>query len=450
MSTRARLHGRALLLTYALFAPLVSAAPADYPAPRFPQWLVKPSDADLLSAARVAVRQTFGRSPLGNVKRGETVHVLISADQNMRVFDAVRRAWAERGVAATAVPGWEWSGMTRADYEARAKRNQIGGDEGWKEFGVFEPAFIRFLPADARAAFRDPMTTTAMLGGISYPTDLDNSPIKKFLDRRPDVQNFYAFAGGGPFVRRAAGEQHGRKFRGNWIYLTPSDLESHAPAFPADLWRMIDEHVVRPIPNVAEGTFVDPQGTRLHWYLTSDQSRLWDLQSGLKAYIPGHLNIYPSGTGATWTEGVVVAESNHAAYFPQMTVRLTQHGRIDRIEGGGRAGDLFRALVSHPAMKDAAFPSAPEIGYWYLAQDGIGTNPKVVRNYQMLTMGTIEMPNLTERDRAGVQHFAFSSPVGPNPEPDPTSSPEDVRYARDRNLPLSHVGHMHEIGRAHV
>ena len=50
MSTRARLHGLALLLTYALFAPLVSAAPADYPAPRFPQWLVKPSDADLLSA----------------------------------------------------------------------------------------------------------------------------------------------------------------------------------------------------------------------------------------------------------------------------------------------------------------------------------------------------------------------------------------------------------------
>src|ERR671915_576857 len=56
-----------------------SAVSGPYPQPRFPSFLVNPSDEQLLGAARAAVRQTSGRSPLGNIRSGETVHVFLTA-----------------------------------------------------------------------------------------------------------------------------------------------------------------------------------------------------------------------------------------------------------------------------------------------------------------------------------------------------------------------------------
>jgi len=119
-------------------------------------------------------------------------------------------------------------------------------------------------------------------------------------------------------------------------------------------------------------------------------------------------------------------------------VRLNEHGRVMTVEGGGKFGDLFRLILNEPRFKNAKFPTASEPGYWYLTQDGFATNPKFVRNLEMLTKGTQEFANLPERQRAGVQHFSFSQPAGMfNPDP------KDVEYAKKIDVPLEHTAHMH-------
>ncbi|MQA92641.1 MAG: hypothetical protein GEU90_20870, partial [Gemmatimonas sp.] len=135
---------------------LVSAqAPAGdgYPKPAYPRYLVKPTKDQLLEAARIAVRQVYGRAPLGKLQRGQTVHVFHQWAQNPDVWEAVKEAWAERGVTAVAIPPWTLTGLTEAEYKEWGKTDLIYGHQGWKEIGVFEPAYMPFLPEDLKKEF---------------------------------------------------------------------------------------------------------------------------------------------------------------------------------------------------------------------------------------------------------------------------------------------------------
>jgi hypothetical protein len=141
---------------------------------------------------------------------------------------------------------------------------------------------------------------------------------------------------------------------------------------------------------------------------------------------------------STLREGaVLVAHANHTGVYPTMTVRLDHHGGIQSIEGGARTGELFQMLINHPAFKEARFPKAPVSGYWFFRQDGYATNPKFIRSLPSLVEGESMMANLSERNRAGVQHLAFSYD---------SRAPEDLAYAKERGIPLGegqHTAHMH-------
>lgn len=106
-----------------------------------------------------------------------------------------------------------------------------------------------------------------------------------------------------------------------------------------------------------------------------------------------------------------------------------------------------RRALSNPCgqsgIKDAKFPKAPEPGYWFFRQDGFATNPKYVRSYRALIEGETYLPNASERNRAGVQHLAFSYDTYGGFGAD---APEDLAYAKQRGIPLGegqHTAHMH-------
>jgi hypothetical protein len=355
------------------------------------------------------------------MQSGQRVHVLIEWGQDMEVWEAVKQAWAERGVQAETFEYWEVMGISKEEFEMSAEANAVYGNDGWKELGVFEPQYKAFFPEDIRESFGG-----AASSRVIRPLMAD------FLDRHPDIQFLYIFGGGG-----GSGVQdvprHAEKYQGNWALRTKSDLLAKSAEFPPDVWNLVAEKIIRPIPFVSEGTIEDPEGTNLHWDVTPDQARHWSRSTGST----NHVYIYPSPIHSTFRPGGVIrAHGNHTGIFPTMSVYLNEHGSVERVEKGGKTGDLFRMLVNHPVLREANFPKAPGPGYWFLRQDGLATNPKFPRNMELLTQGAQALANGPERNRAGIQHLAFSYS---------SNDPADLAYASEKGIPLgiAHTAHMH-------
>ena len=189
----------------------------NYPAPRYPRYLVNLDMDNLLKAARFAVRQPVGRSPLGKMESGQEVYVVLEWGQDMQVWEAIKTAWAERGVTAHALGIWEIVGITKEEYDRRVSQSAAHGNEAWKELGNFRYfEYKPFFPEDIRREFGEPITQAHVRA--TYAT--------AYFDRNPQIEYFYAGSGGG--WSGNIGPRHADKYMGNFIYVHPVDLFSKA------------------------------------------------------------------------------------------------------------------------------------------------------------------------------------------------------------------------------
>jgi hypothetical protein len=427
-----------------------------YPAPRYLQTLVHPSPDELLNAARIVVRQPYGMPALGKAQRGWTVHVFLPLGQDMTTFNVIKQAWAERRVTAIPVQPWEMTGDTQqafADKVAEAKV-MLHGNEGFKETAQFDPSYTKYLPPNALKDTGHP------LYGINFAAF---PAISKYLDEHPEVQHLFFMDGGGVSFFCQIIPKHCAKDVGNWVYLNTIDITNHGLEYPGDLWNLVEEVIARPAASVSEGTITDPQGTNVQWTMMPDQARRWATYVKTP-WTNNHLFVYPNATEATTMQGVVAGTGNHVGFMPLMKVYLDMHGRPIKIVGGGQHGDLFRYLVESPKLNNlgdgspVCLPTFPECGYWFLGSDGLGTNPKKVRNYETLVNGTTDLPNVWERERGGILHMSFS---GVNQFPVTrenvekavathgtvsqfNADPTPFAYAYAHNIPIGHTAHLHQ------
>lgn len=419
--------------------------PGQYMAPRMVASVADPTDEQLLVAARLAAKSEYGMTPLGKIERGQIVHVILPYEQDKRVFNALKSAMEERGVTLTPVSMSEVLGLTPEQFAARAKANLVHGYEGWKEVGIFEPAYIPFLPEKVQKEFGEPLTM--FYRANYYPA---------FFDKHPEIHNVLIDpAGAGVFFSKNAGKKHAGKFRGNWPYVTTTDLMVNPGEFPADVWAMVEEKIAKPARFVSEGTIDDPQGTHVRWRMSREQAARWAQYVNI---VNNHLFVYPKTAETTELSGVIAGTANHSGFFPHMAVHLSERGRVVKVEGGGRYGELFRDLINQPKLANTQVPTAPEKGYWYFTADGLGTNPKYVRNMQMLEDGSSDYANLPERQRAGVMHLSFSSWAASIDAPQEevekalktgerigpyAIDPRDLDYMHKNDLPVRHNVHFH-------
>ncbi len=414
--------------------PSLDAAGA-YPAPRFPKYLRTVTTIDpLMPSARLAARQIAGRTPLGLLKSGERLLLVVPDHQDPLVLQAVVKAMEERGVKMVVFHAWDMEGLT----EPQGKQNltalkpflTFGGD-GWRE--VASDRIARFVPAalyqeanPAKPPF--PPKHDALTGAVAY------------ANAHPEIDRIMQGSGGRPRTARAFGK-NAPKFVGSWTYEKQSDLLSKVPEFPGDVWKLVEEKVLDAVPFMESVHMFDAEGTDVRWSVTEE-----DAQKHAKAaYLQGHIFLYPlqGSRGLLQAEfdkqvfpdssGVLAGCANHTAYYPCVKTYI-EHGMITRIEGGGRMGDLARIVLNAPELKSAQYPDAPRPGYWYWFEAAVGTNPKYFRPLDVLVKGGPGRINTFERNRSGVFHFGMGLE---------TLDKEARKFCDEKNLPCDHAWHIH-------
>lgn len=441
------------------------------PEPAFPSYLKVPrSVEELMPAARAAVTQTGGRVPLGLVRRGEVVAIFVPWDAHPMVQEAVRRAFAERGVEARILYENELAGVRKEDLEAiRKVQEAFRAGDGHREFARW---FFDSIPDEERAKEwlrkRDPELFAATWPELSWPSarlreldekypDLVTEAVIRYLDRHPEVNRVFWRQGGRPQTARML-RHHGRKFVGNYTYVDLWDILSQVPAFPADLWRLIEQKTIEPLAQVDRVEMTDPEGSALWFNLTPEEARAWSRG----VYLQGHLFMFPNQATGRWpysmvnypelipeyippvqveATGVIAGTNNHTATFPRIELHV-RGGKLYEVRGGGLYGEIWRHVLHYPGTRTLTWPFFRKAGYWWLFEGGTGTNPKYFKHPDELLFGR----NSSERNVGGVIHWSFGAELEAGPERiGHEFSPRTVEFAQRYNVPLRHCCHVHNL-----
>ena len=454
---------------------LVGPGPAHpFPAPAFPSYLKKPDSIEaLMPQARAAVRQTGGRTGLGLVDPGKTLLIVVGelrdTRPDMMVQEAMKRALEERGVKAIVLTIWEVLGLTEQEYtELRGGVRTYSILDGQRELEYFFTVTgIMPSPQKGRdwvraqdvalydATWPQQKFANDKLADIARDyIDLDLQGLIAWLDKHPEVDWVVWRSGGRGNTRKMLGP-HGKKFLANYTYLNLYDLMSQVPAFPSDVWRLVETKTMEPLAFVDRVEVTDPEGTAFGYDADEVSAKNW----AAGVYQQGHLFMFPAqatgrfpysvveypSMGTTYlpptqpeVSGLIAATTSHAASFPRIEIKVTK-GLISEIKGGGLYGEGMRLLQNYPGTQELTWPFEQKKGYWWLYEAGTGTNPKYFKHPAEVLEGN----NLSERNVAGVIHWAFGTEVAMGPDKVNEWAPETEEFAMKNQVPRGHSMHQH-------
>lgn len=455
---------------------LIGPGPSSaYPAPRFPGYLKTPESVhELMPQARHAVQQKGGRTPLGLAEAGDIVLIPIPHTADPMVQEAIRRAFSERHVEARLLYEHELAGIDRKDLEAiDSIQNVFHAGDGQQELNYLRTTG-RIADWDAAVAWtreQDPVLANATWPEFEYPTSelehlaknyrsLVEAAVIAYLDDHPEVTAIFWRTGGRPFVMQAL-KHHAGKFVGNYTYLNNFDIMSKVPAYPSDVWRMIEGKMIEPMAYSDRAEVSDPEGTALYFELTPEQARIWSQGS----YLQGHIFMIPSQSSGifpfsfieypamkddwlptvqmTTANGVIASSNSHASNHPRIEIHI-RNGYVQEVKGGGLYGDGFRLWLNYPRINELTWPFQKHPGFWWIFEAGTGTNPKYFKHPGELLVGN----NISERNAGGVIHWSFGSEVKMGPEKNKEKSarsPESIAFGKKYNLPIGHAMHNHTL-----
>lgn len=466
--------------TYGLVGPGPKSA---LPEARFPAYLRKPRTVEeMMSAARAAVTQTGGRVPLGLANKGDEVLIVVPWDADRMVQEAIVRAYADRGVKAHI--GWEneLAGVPRADLEVIARTESVMkiGD-GQQELNFFFELTGQVADPEKGRDWirsRDAQLYDAAWPSVRYPEERlakisreydkrVDAGLVRFLDSHRAVSKVYMGLGARNKTRRRLGA-HADKFYGSYTYLNHYDITSRVPEFPSDVWRLVETRTIEPLGFVERIEVTDPEGTALAADLAPAVAQAW----AKGVYQQGHLYMFPTQATGRWpyslirypaydegkgflppmlveVSGVIASTNSHRATHPRLEMFLDK-GRVSKVAGGGWYGEGFRLLLDYPGTRDLTWPFFDRPGYWWLYEAGTGTNPKYFKHpgemlqpvppRELLLGG-----NLSERNVAGVIHWAVGAESEHGPEKPGLHSHKSVEFGKQHNVPIGHAMHQHNL-----
>jgi hypothetical protein len=446
------------------------------PAPAFPSYLKKPNTIEeLMPQARAAARQTGGRTPLGLALPGKKMVIFVGeirdAWPNMMVQDAIKRALEERGVKIQIVTMWDAMGLSEADFrQVREALREYTISDGQRELDSFftttgqmvdfqkgrqwvkdkDPDLFKATWPDL--VIKDPKLSAIANNYIARSSDA----VVAWLDKNPQIDWVMWRGANRPNTRKAM-KHHGEKFLGNYTYLDLYDLMSQVPSFPADVWRQIEMKTIEPLGFVERAEVTDPEGTAFGYDLKENEAQAW----AAGVYQQGHLYMFPAQATGRFpysvveypvmtskfvpgvlpeVSGVIASTTSHAATHPRIEV-VVKNGKISDIKGGGLYGEGMRLLQQYPGTQDMQWPHHQKSGYWWLYEAGMGTNPKYFKH----PIEVLEGINLSERNVAGVIHWAFGAESAMGPDKIGEWSDQSKQFSEKNVLPMGHSLHHHNL-----
>jgi hypothetical protein len=212
---------------------------------------------------------------------------------------------------------------------------------------------------------------------------------------------------------------------------------------------------MEPLAFVDRVEVTDPEGTAFGYDADEVSAKNW----AAGVYQQGHLFMFPAqatgrfpysvveypSMGTTYlpptqpeVSGLIAATTSHAASFPRIEIKVTK-GLISEIKGGGLYGEGMRLLQNYPGTQELTWPFEQKKGYWWLYEAGTGTNPKYFKHPAEVLEGN----NLSERNVAGVIHWAFGTEVAMGPDKVNEWAPETEEFAMKNQVPRGHSMHQH-------
>lgn len=192
-------------------------------------------------------------------------------------------------------------------------------------------------------------------------------------------------------------------------WLGREQLASPATTYPRELHAFINRRAWEPFWEHGRGGRVrvtDPEGTDISWDLWPEY---FERPTALFGPVPrwNHLMSHPPTplSPRESATGVVKGTTNHFGRpYPPATVQV-EDGRVERVDGGGAYGLLWRELLEE--ARDVQYPCFPRPGLFWMWEAAIGTNPKIARprNIRFLSSGGFEW----ERRRSGIVHLGFGT-----------------------------------------
>ncbi len=446
------------------------------PPPAFPSYLKKPNTVEeLMPQARAAARQTGGRTPLGLALPGKSMVIFIGeirdAWPNKLVQDAIKRGLEERGVKIQIVTMWDAMGLSEADFkQVREALREYTISDGQRELDSFFTTtgqMVDFQKGRQWVKDRDPDLFKATWPDLVIPdpklSAIANNYIARssdavvaWLDKNPQIDWVMWRGANRPNTRKAM-KHHGEKFLGNYTYLDLYDLMSQVPSFPADVWRQIEMKTIESVGFVERAEVTDPEGTAFGYDLKESEAQAW----AAGVYQQGHLYMFPAQATGRFpysvveypvmtskfvpgvlpeVSGIIASTTSHAATHPRIEI-VVKGGKISDVKGGGLYGDGMRLLLQYPGTQDMQWPHHQKSGYWWLYEAGMGTNPKYFKH----PVEVLEGINLSERNVAGVIHWAFGAESAMGPDKIGEWSEQSKQFSEKNTLPMGHSLHHHNL-----
>ena len=218
---------------------------------------------------------------------------------------------------------------------------------------------------------------------------------------------------------------------GTDAWSSPEALASVGTAYPGDLMDLIDAKAWVILRNAESVEITDLQGTEAsftwfpEWWeiiegthptikSAGSNSTFASLRPGRSEYadFAGHLAGVPRFGAIKQTDfnGRLTGTHGQSAHIPKITLWMDK-GEIQRIEGGGYYGDMWREVLD--LAKDIQYPGFPRPGTGWIVELAIGTNPKIIGPTEVEELKGVPGRDLAKlrwsfsRDRAGIVHSGF-------------------------------------------